>query len=130
MKVKKLALGVLLSALVATGSVYAGSTYQGFDVTIGKLAGNVATGSQTKQTGGANGALESTFNGGGYYYSARMEKTNGSAAGAWARKITKGKTVTLPGNSSQYKNSKIRVKMQSQWNQPVNFTVRGQWKSN
>lgn len=38
--------------------------------------------------------------------------------------------VTLPGNSSQYKNSKIRVKMQSQWNQPVNFTVRGQWESN
>lgn len=38
--------------------------------------------------------------------------------------------VTLPGNSSQYKNSKIRVKMQSQWNQTVNFTARGQWKSN
>ncbi len=106
----------------------AGTTYSGYNTTVGKLNGNGYSNYQKKTTAGANGYIKSNKVGGKYEVDARMNSTSGN--GAWLRNLDDGTNASLPGNSKQIAGCSVRVQFSNDVLTPVNVQVDGEWKSN
>jgi hypothetical protein len=128
---KKVKVVLVIVAVLMLGStiVYAGTTYEGYNTTVGSFHGSGYTGYQTKSTSGANGDLYSSEVGGDYVVSARMLESDGTA-GAYTNNIGDNNYYTLAGNSNHLVGESIRVHFRNNWTTPVNVQVSGSWRSN
>ncbi len=121
---------ILMITLLMLGSTiaYAGTTYEGYNTTVGSFHGSGYTGYQTKAVGGANGYLNSVGVGGDYVVSAAMQDGDGTE-GAYTNGITDNTFYTLAGNSNHLAGEYIRVHFRNGWTTPVNVQVSGSWAS-
>jgi hypothetical protein len=126
---KKVKAVMLIVAILMLGStiVYAGTSYEGYDTTVGSFHGSGYTGYQTKSTSGANGDLYSSEVGGDYVLSARMLEYDGTA---YTNNIGDNNHYTLAGNPNHLAGESIKVHFRNNWTTPVNVQVRGSWRSN
>lgn len=120
---------VAIPVLLGTTMVFAGSSYIGYNTTVGRLNGNGYTGYQTKSTSGANGNLSSSLVGGRYFVDVRMQESNGTA-GAWARDVRSGSYRDLDGNVNHRRGDSIRLQFSNDFDTPVAVQVSGSWRSN
>ncbi|MCI9188157.1 MAG: hypothetical protein HFH84_00740 [Lachnospiraceae bacterium] len=133
-KAKKAALRALVvPACLATLSLtaMAGNTYTSYDTTVGRFNGNGYSGTQTKETSGANGRIKSTSVGGGYSVDVRMQKSNGSASGGWYRNL-KSSTDTdysVDGHVDQKHGDSVRLQFSNDLTTSVDVQVTGTWIS-
>lgn len=125
----KVVFAAALPVLLGTTMVFAGTSYLGYNTTVGKFNGNGYTGYQTKAISGANGNLHSSSVGGGYNVDVRMQKSNGTA-GEWSRNVKSGSKRDLDGNVNHKKGDKIRLQFSNDFDTPVAVQVSGSWRSN
>ncbi len=116
-------------AIMMFGAVaFAGTSYSGYNTTVGKFNGSGYSGYQTKSISGANGYILSTSVGGSYVVDVRMNSSSGS--GSWLRNVTDGTQAELPGSSYQTSGTSVRAQFSNDINTPVDVQVVGSWKSN
>ncbi|WP_297281270.1 hypothetical protein [uncultured Anaerococcus sp.] len=127
--ISKVVFVTALPVLLGTTMVFAGTSYSGYNTTVGRLNGNGYTGYQTKATSGANGNLSSSSVGGGYLVDVRMQESNGTA-GAWTRNVKSQSERDLDGNVNHKKGDKIRLQFSNDFDTPVAVQVSGSWRSN
>lgn len=122
---------VALCAVVIFGTtmVYAGTSYKGYNTTVGKFNGNGYTAYQTKSTSGANGELSSGNVGGDYVVDARMQEDDGTA-GSWTRDVDDNTDYYLDGHISHVRGDYVIVQFSNDWNTAVSVQVDGSWRSN
>lgn len=127
MKNKKFAvLGLALGLLAVGGAAEAGTSYSGYNTTVGKFNGSGYTAYQTKTTSGAYGNLNSTTVGGSYTVDARMQSSTGT--GAWVRSVGDNDSRTLPNSVSSGRSA--RAEFSNDATTPVDVQVSGSWRSN
>lgn len=128
MKKKIVALtGVM--AIAASVSVLAGTSYTGYDTTVGRFNGSGYTGyTQTKTVSGGNGTIASGTVGGNYVVDVRMQDSQGNS-GAWARDIGDNDTAPLDGHIYHSKGDSMRLHFSNDIDTSVNVQVTGEWKS-
>ncbi|WP_019138723.1 hypothetical protein [Peptoniphilus timonensis] len=97
MKKIKTLLAVFAIFIFGSMMVYAGTTYEGYNTTVGRLNGNGYTAYQTKYIGGANGDLSSDYVGSDYVVDARMQEDDGTA-GSWTRDVDDNSYYDLDGH--------------------------------
>lgn len=107
---------------------FAGTSFSGYNTTVGKFNGSGYSGYQTKSISGANGQIASTSVGGDYVVDVRMNSSKGD--GSWLRNVTDGTNKEVPGNSAQTTGSSVRLQFSNNINTPVDVQVSGSWKSN
>ena len=133
MQIKKRLLNGILTTVavtaICTSMVYAGTTYQGYNTTVGRVNGNGYTGSQTKVTSGANGMLISKYVGGDYQVDARMIDSDWNA-GAWEYNIDDWDPRVLDGHKKHASGDSVRVQFSNDFLTPVDVQVEGNWLSN
>ncbi|WP_232550247.1 hypothetical protein [Propioniciclava soli] len=113
--------------MLAVGtSAWAGTTFQGYSTTVGKLNGNGYTAYQTKVGAGTAADLRSGTVGADYVVDARLQAAAGT--GGWARDVGDNDTRQL-WNSVQ-KGASARVQFSNDWNTAVDVQVSGTWRSN
>lgn len=125
--IKTLAMASATVMLLGTAA-YAGTSYSGYNTTVGRLNGNGYTDYQKKDISGANGYIASSVVGGAYLVDARMN--SGSGNGSWLRDVTDGTSAELPGNAKQKAGCSVRLQFSNDVTTPVNVQVSGEWKSN
>ena len=120
---------LVVGALLATtaGVAVAGNSAENFSTTVGKLNGSGYTGNQVKATTGAASALTTTFVGGGYNVDARVQYSDGTSSGAWARQLASGTGAWL--FNSHLNSRKVRVQLSNNLSTRVDVQVRGNWAS-
>lgn len=133
-KAKKFALKALVvPACLATLSftAMAGNSYTKYDTTVGKFNGNGYSGTQTKETSGANGYIISDSVGGGYSVDVRMQKSNGSASGEWYRNLKSGTNTgyEIDGHVDQKSGDSVRLQFSNDLTTHVDVQVTGWWLS-
>lgn len=120
-------------ACVATmvGTAFAGSTFTGYSVAIGALNGSAYSSTQTKETSGANGAVNSTTVSGDYVVDVRMEKLDSTAAGDWYRDLGDGTNTgyVIDGHKDQKYGSTVRLKFSNDITTLVEVQANGTWAS-
>ncbi|WP_342372714.1 hypothetical protein PCC79_00745 [Propioniciclava soli] len=127
MKIKKFAIPLAVVGMLAVGtSAWAGTTFQGYSTTVGKLNGNGYTAYQTKVGAGTAADLRSGTVGADYVVDARLQAAAGT--GGWARDVGDNDTRQL-WNSVQ-KGASARVQFSNDWNTAVDVQVSGTWRSN
>ena len=127
-KTIKIAAVVIVIAALFGGAVYAGTSYDRYNTTVGRFNGAGYSQYQTKAVGGANGFISSASVGGSYTVDARMNSSKGN--GAWLRSVNDGTKAGLPGNAKQTAGTSVRVQFSNDLLTPVNVQVEGYWKSN
>jgi len=132
MQIKKRLLNGILTTVavtaICTSIVYAGTRYEGYNTTVGRLNGSGYTGSQTKVTSGANGMLISKYVGGDYRVDARM--IDNDDEGAWEYNIGDWDVRSLDGHKYHAAGDSVRVEFSNDWDTWVNVQVEGNWLSN
>lgn len=133
-KAKKVMLKALVvPACLATLSftAMAGNSFTSYNTTVGKFNGNGYSGTQTKETSGANGRVCSTSVGGGYSVDVRMQKSNGSASGDWYRSLKSNKDTgyEIDGHKDQTHGSSVRLQFSNDLTTYVDVQVSGTWCS-
>lgn len=127
MKKNKLAvLGMAVGLLAFGGAVQAGTSYSGYNTTVGKFNRSGYTGYQTKAESGKYGHLKSKSVGSSYVVDARMTASSGT--GSWVRNVSDNDSRNLPNSVSKGKST--RVQFSNDLDTPVNVQVTGSWKSN
>src|SRR5699024_11111999 len=106
----------------------AGTSYENYSTSVGKLNGNGYTSYLKKSTTGAAGTLKSSSVGGSHVVGARMQAQSGGGTGAWARAVTDGETMRLKNSVGKAGNA--RVQFSTNWNTRVDVQVTGSWRSN
>ena len=74
---------VLVCMATMALTAFAGNSFTGYNTVVGKVNGNGYSTTQTKATSGANGRVKSATVGGNYTVDVRMQKSDGTASGAW-----------------------------------------------
>lgn len=127
--VRRCALAFAGAALVLSGAgAYAGTSYESYSTTVGKLNGNGYISYQKKSATGAEGTLKSSSVGGSHVVDARMQAQSGGGTGAWTRGVNDGETRTLKNTVGKAGNA--RVQFSTNWNTRVDVQVTGSWRSN
>lgn len=129
---KKVFAGIVATCTVlAMGvtMVYAGTTYESYSTTVGRVNGSGYTDYQSKTTNGANGDLSSTYVGGDYTVDARMQEDDGTA-GAWTRDVDDNERRDLDGHVDHKAWDSVRVQFSNDFFTFVNVQVKGKWRSN
>lgn len=127
LKKKTLAsLGLTVGLLAIAGAAQAGTTYSGYNTTVGSFNGSGYTGYQTKASSDVSGSLKSSSVGGKYTVDARMSASAGT--GSWVRSVSDSETRSLPNSIN--KGSSARVQFSNDVTTPVSVQVTGSWKSN
>ncbi|MBM0046202.1 hypothetical protein JNO63_03755 [Anaerococcus sp. mt242] len=85
--------------------VFAGTSYSGYNTTVGRFNRNEYTVYQTEATSGANGNLSFYSVGGGYLVDVRIQESNGTA-GVWSRNVKSGSNRDVDGNVNHKKGIK------------------------
>mgnify|MGYP001630639534 CR=1 FL=1 len=129
MKKIKTLLAVFAIFIFGSMMVYAGTTYEGYNTTVGRLNGNGYTAYQTKYIGGANGDLSSDYVGSDYVVDARMQEDDGTA-GSWTRDVDDNSYYDLDGHIDHKYGDYVRVQFSNDWNTTVDVQVGGSWRSN
>ena len=107
---------------------WAGTSYSGYNTTVGRFNGSGYSGYQTKSIAGANGYIKSTKVGGDYVVDVRMNSSAGN--GAWLRNVGDNTSDYVPGKSTQLNGTSVRLEFSNDITTPVNTQVEGTWKSN
>lgn len=122
-------IGVTGVAIALIGSsAIAGSSYEEYDVRVGRFNGSGLSPEQTKSTAGADGYIKSSEVGGSYVVDVRMKSEDGN--GGWLRNVSDGTQDALPGTSKQKKGCTVYAQFSNDITTPVVVQVEGEWKSN
>lgn len=129
MKLSLLAVPVCIATMAVTA--LAGNSFTSYNTTVGRLNGSGYSGTQTKETSGANGRIKSTSVGGNYTVDVRMQKSDGTANGAWYRALNDNMDTgyTIAGNTNQMHGNSVRLQFSNDLTTPVNVQVIGEWCS-
>lgn len=131
LKLRKLFVaGVAAVAVLGGGltAAHAGTSYTGYNTTVGKFNGNGYSGTQTKSATDRSGDLRSTSVGGNYKVDARMEGVNVGVPGTpWVRVDD---NVTRKLSNVIHRGNKVRVRFSNDAGTRVDVQVRGSWRSN
>ena len=126
---KSLAILTGVLAIATSVSVSAGTTYTGYNTTVGDQNGSGYTGyDQEKTTRGANGNIKSGSVGGIYVVDVRMQDQQGNN-GAWTRNVTDGTNASLGGHTNHIKGDLMRAEFSNDIGTPVDVQVTGSWRS-
>lgn len=133
MKQKKKAsivFAALLGVVVMGTTAFAGTTMESYSVTVPAYNGSGYSGTQTKETSGANARAKSTGTG-GYNVDVRQEKKDGSASGKWFRDLkgTMDTGYNIDGHVDQVHGSTVRLKFSNDLLTSEEVRVTGEWES-
>ena len=133
-KAKKVALRALVvPACLVTLSLtaMAGNTYTSYDTTVGRFNGSGYSGTQTKETSGANGRIKSTSVGGNYTVDVRMQKSDESACGDWYYSLNDNVDTQykIGGHKDQMHGDSVRLQFSNDLLTAVTVQVTGTWIS-
>lgn len=127
---KKLISVVVVTCVVASSMcAFAGSTWESYSTTVGKLNGSGYTAYQTKKTTGASCGLQSVSVGADYVVDVRSIDNKGNSA-AWARNVSDNDYRAIDGSSKHTSGSSVRLQFSNKLTTPVNVQVSGTWRSN
>jgi|GEM_PF-3620553 len=110
--------------MLLTGGVFAGTTWQSFDLVVPGINGSASTGSQTKSTTGALAGLQLNSSG-GKTLDARTTSSGGN--GSWLRSVQGGNTYSL--ESPQGKDQSVQLQFSTDFFS-LQVAVTGNWRSN
>lgn len=125
---KVIAIGLCCVTLLGITAL-AGTKFEFYDTTVGKVNGNGYTGFQTKVTTGAAADLYSYIVGGNYEVDVRQIDTKGNN-GSWCRNVVDDQDRFVDGHSGHTAGSSVRLQFSNNLTTVVDIQVQGQWASN
>lgn len=128
-KLKLVAAATVVSALLVAGGVSAnaGTAYEAYETTVGRVYGSGYTSYQTKASSQAKAYLVSTNVGSNYSVKARTNGSSGS--GSWTGYVVDDNTSHYLSSETPKGNTE-RVQFRNKLTTYVSVQVTGKWKSN